>query len=67
MPTSRTVDGFLTAMHYRAPIEDGLHRVAIFNPGSNVNQVSSLRLVNPGPEDAGVTVTRIDNVSTLWK
>ena len=57
----RTVDGFLTAMHDRAPVEDSLHRVAIFNPGSNPNQASSLRLVNPGPEDAGVTVTRIDD------
>ena len=36
------------------------HRVAVFNPGSNPNQVSWLRLVNPGSEDAEVTITGVD-------
>ena len=48
-------------MHDRVPVEDGTYRVAIFNPGSNVNQVSSLRLVNPGAQDASVTLTGIDD------
>ena len=39
----------------------GKRRVAIFNPGSNPNQVSRLRLVNPGAEDAQVTITGIDD------
>ena len=57
----RTTDGFLTSMHDVAPSLEGVHRVAIFNPGSNPNQVSGLRLVNPGLEDAEVTITGIDD------
>ena len=56
----RTTDGFLTAMHDVAPQENSVHRVAIFNPGSNTDQVSLLRLINPGEEDAAVTVRGID-------
>ena len=57
----RTTDGFLTSMHDVAPRLEGVHRVAIFNPGNNPNQVSGLRLVNPGLEDAEVTITGIDD------
>ena len=57
----RTQDGFLTSMHDLAPRRDGRYRVAIFNPGSNPNQVSRLRLVNPGAEDAEVTITGVDD------
>ena len=57
----RTADGFLTAMHDTVPVRDGAYEVAIFNPGSNPNQVSGLRLVNPGAEDAQVTITGIDD------
>ena len=56
----RTADGFLTAMHDVAPNEDGVHRVATFNPGSNVDQVSVLRLINPGDAEATVTIRGID-------
>ena len=35
--------------------------VAPVNPGSNPNQVSRLRLVTPGTEDAQVTITGIDD------
>ena len=57
----RTTDGFLTAMHDVAPQRDGTHRVAIFNPGSNTDQASLLRLVNPGDEDAAVTIRGVDD------
>ena len=57
----RTPDGFLTSMHDVAPRLEGVHRVAIFNPGSNPNQISRLRLVNPGTEDAAVTIAGIDD------
>ncbi len=57
----RTADGFLTAMHDTVPVRDGAYEVAIFNPGSNPNQVSGLRLVNLGAEDAQVTITGIDD------
>ena len=43
-------------MHEVVPFEGGRHRVAIFNPGSNDRQVSRLRVVNPGPRAARVTV-----------
>ena len=57
----RTDDGFLTAMHDTVPIRDGAYRVAIFNPGSNANQVSRLRLINPGDAAAEVTITGVDD------
>ena len=57
----RTPDGFLTAMHDKAPLAEDRHRVAVFNPGSNTNQLSWLRLVNPGDEAASVDVTGIDD------
>ena len=55
-------DGFLTSIHDRAPVdEDGDHRVVIFNPGSNVNQMSQLRMINPGDTTAEVTITGTDD------
>ena len=44
----RTADGFLTAMHDVAYVyrSHGQHFIPVFNPGSNTNQVSKLRLVN---------------------
>ena len=66
----RTADGFLTAMHDMAPYhynagdEDrgGRHDVVIFNPASNTERRSLLRLVNPHPEaEAKVTITGIDD------
>ena len=58
----RTSDGFLTALHDTAEaLEDGRYYIPFFNPASNTRQVSSLRLVNPGTEDAEVTITGIDD------
>ena len=57
----RTPDGFLTAMHDTAPTAENRHRVAVFNPGTNTNQLSWLRLVNPGAETAAVDITGIDD------
>ena len=57
----RTEDGLLTAMHDLAPVTEDGHRVAVFNPASNPNQISGLRLVNPGTEDAAVTIVGIDD------
>ena len=57
----RTADGFLTAMHDVAPEDqDGIYRVAIFNPGSDTDQVSVLRLVNAAEDAAAVTIRGID-------
>ena len=57
----RTSDGFVTAMHDTAPSEDGRHRIAFFNPASNASQVSWLRLVNPGEDEAEVSIVGIDD------
>ena len=62
----RTDDGFLTPMHDAAHFYKvtGRHFVPVFNPGSNTDRLSKLRLVNPdmsrevrvaifGQDDAG--------------
>ena len=57
----RTQDGFLTSVHDVAPLtRDGYH-VSTFNPGSNVNQVSLLRVVNPGAVDAAISIRGVDD------
>lgn len=56
----RAADGFLTAMHDVVPESGNEHRVALFNPGSNVAQVSRLRLINPGRDDAAITIRGVD-------
>ena len=59
----RTSDGFVTAMHDVAPETSPgsrRYRVAFFNPGSNRNQVSRLRLINPGTARANVEITGRD-------
>ena len=60
----RTNDGFLTSIRDTAPWEDGGHRVATFNPGSNRNQESLLRLVNIGEADATVAITGTDGTGS---
>ena len=58
----RTSDGFLTGMYDTAEtLDDGRYYVPFFNPASNTRQISSLRLVNPGTEDVGITITGIDD------
>ena len=67
---NRTDDGLLTTLHdvvprtavvHPAGEEVRRHGVAIFNPASNVNQVSRLRIINPGDEAAEVTIDGIDD------
>ena len=48
-------DGFLTSMHDVVPRSASRHRVSTFNPGDNRNQVSQLRLINPGEKTVEVT------------
>lgn len=54
-------DGFLTSMTDATPSHGPRHRVAVFNPGSNPDQVSHLRLINPGDEEAKVNIVGIDD------
>ena len=58
----RTDDGFLTAMNNtvaRGP--DGVYRVMTFNPASNANQESRLRLVNRSGRAVTATVRGVDD------
>ena len=57
----RTSDGFLTGMHDVAPEGPEGHRVVIFNPGRNTNQVSRLRVVNAGEKEAEVRIEGTDD------
>lgn len=58
----RTPDGYLASMHDVVPIaEDGTHRMPFFNPGSNAEQLSKLRLLNHGGAAVSATVTGIDD------
>ena len=57
----RTSDGFVTGMHDVVPVTGRNHRVLFFNPGSNLRQVSRLRLINPGANAAEVTINGIDD------
>ena len=57
----RTTDGFLTSMHDLVPRTEAGHRVPVFNPGKNTNQVSRLRLINPGAESTEVRIEGIED------
>ena len=60
----RTPDGLLASMHeIAAETAEGskTYRVPFFNPGSNVNRVSRLRLINPGSSSASVEITGVDD------
>ena len=58
----RTSDGFLTSMHdFVRRTGTDTYEVAFFNPGRNPNQVSKLRLMNTGDEDASVKIAGIDD------
>ena len=68
---NRTSDGLLAPLHDLVPSavvrrpgtgEEAMgRRVAIFNPASNENQVSRLRVINPGGEIAEVVIEGIDD------
>ncbi len=56
----RTDDGFFTNAHDVVPVDDDGHRVVFFNPGSNTNQVSKLRVVNLEASETEVEIVGID-------
>ncbi len=61
MSLIRTPDGFLTNLSRTTPISGDANEVLVFNPASNVNQRSSLRLVNKTNALASVTISGIDD------
>ena len=54
-------DGFLTSMHDVVQNESMRWYVPIFNPGSNPNQRSILRLINPSGVDTEVVIEGLDD------
>ena len=61
---ARTSDGFLTSLHDLVRGSGGAqrrYRVPIFNPASNRDQRSQLRIVNPTPHAAAVSIAGIDD------
>lgn len=57
----RTPDGFLTNLSSSAPAQVNVHDVSIFNPASNTNQRSTLRVVNLTNTAGNVTISAIDD------
>ena len=68
----RTSDGFLSSMHTQVPSYGRTHRIATFNPGSNSDRKSKLRLIHPrcpqfetlGCEAVNVTIYGVDDDRT---
>ncbi len=61
MSLVRTPDGFLTNLSRVTPITGNVNDVWFFNPGTNPNQVSSLRIINDSNAPGTVTITGIDD------
>ena len=57
----RTSTGFLTSIHGMALTADMTHYIPTFNPGSNRNQQSSLRLINRQSRAAEVSIHGFDD------
>ena len=57
----RTDDGFLATTHEVVPRGRGGFHVPFFNPASNRNQRSRLRIVNPGEDDVNVRIDGTDD------
>ena len=58
----RMPDGFLTGMNALVPVaSDGRREVVFFNPASNDQRVSRLRLVNPTDAPARITISGVDD------
>ena len=58
----QTPDGLVTSVRDTAPgAAQGVHHVAFFGPTSESDPVSVLRLINPGNEQAEVTITGVDD------
>ncbi len=64
MSLVRTPDGFLTNLSRVAPQSGNNSNLYIVNPGSNQNQASSLRFVNPSSNTASVSINGFDDNGT---
>ena len=57
----RAATGIVAGMNATAPEAYAVHHVFTFNPGSNVEQASRLRLVNPGAKAARARIEGVDD------
>jgi hypothetical protein len=57
----RSTGGFLTNVSQASPIVAQVNKVFFFNPGSNQNQKSSLRIVNNSNQVGSLTISGIDD------
>ena len=58
----RNPDGFVNIIHDTAPHQSGTsHQVPFFNPASNVNQVSRIRLINTSSQSNQFSISGIDD------
>ena len=57
----RARDGFLTTMHDVSPHTESVHWIATFNPASDADHTSLLRIVNAGNEDAQIVIEGLDD------
>ena len=62
LPFARAGDGSMTTLHDVVAVSGSAYRVPIFNPASDLEQVSSLRLVNEGTEAAEAFITGVDDL-----
>ena len=61
---ARTSHGIMS-MHDVVPATGQQHQVSFFNPGSNMQKESRLRLVNPGTLEASVTILARDDAGRM--
>ena len=59
----RTSDGFLSSMHTQVPSYGRTHRIATFNPGSNRDRKSKLRLIHPRCPQFETIICGVANVT----
>ena len=60
----RTRDGFLTGMSETVPRKGNRHQIYFFNPASNVNQQSFVRISNLSSVDVNVSISGVDDSGT---
>ncbi len=61
MSLIETPDGFLTNMSRAAPAAGSNHEILVFNPGSNTERRSTLRIANDGSAQAAITISGFDD------
>ena len=58
----RNTSGFVNLLHSTAPTTDDLsHSILFFNPASNTNQVSRLRIINTSDSTNNISITGTDH------